>query len=51
VDWAKALIALDTLVLDPEVLTDTAGIIFKQRDDIAALNFEMAQSLLAPQAP
>jgi hypothetical protein len=51
VDWAKALIALDTLVPDPEVLTDTAGIIFKQRDDIAALNFEMAQSLLAPQAP
>ena len=51
VEWAKALIALDTLVLDPEVLTDTAGIMFKQRDDIAALNFEMAQSLLAPQEP
>jgi MoxR-like ATPase len=51
VEWAKALIALDTLVLDPEVLTDTAGIMFKQRDDIATLNFEMAQSLLAPQAP
>jgi MoxR-like ATPase len=49
VEWAKALIALDTLVLDPEVLTDTAGIMFKQRDDIAALNMEMAQSLLAPE--
>lgn len=51
VEWAKALIALDTLVLDPEVLTDTAGIMFKQRDDIAALNVEMAQALLAPQEP
>jgi MoxR-like ATPase len=51
VEWARALIALDTLVLDPEVLSDTAGIMFKQRDDIAALNLAMAQSLLAPQAP
>ena len=51
VEWAKALIALDTLVLDPEVLTDTAGIMFKQRDDIAALNVEMAQALLTPPAP
>jgi MoxR-like ATPase len=49
VEWAKALIALDTLVLDPEALVDTAGIMFKQRDDIAALNMEMAQALLAPQ--
>lgn len=49
VEWAKALIALDTLVLDPEVLTDTAGIMFKQRDDIAAMNLEMAQALLAPE--
>lgn len=51
VEWAKALIALDTLVLDPELLTDTAGIMFKQRDDIAALNHEMAQALLTPEAP
>jgi MoxR-like ATPase len=49
VEWAKALISLDTLVLDPEVLTDTAGIMFKQRDDIAALNLDMAKALLEPQ--
>jgi hypothetical protein len=24
-------------VLDPEVVVDTAGILFKQRDDVAAL--------------
>ena len=47
VEWARALIALDTLVLDPEVISDTAGIMFKQRDDIAALNLDMAQALLA----
>lgn len=37
VEWARALVALDTLVLDPEVVVDTAGILFKQRDDVAAL--------------
>ncbi len=48
VEWAKALLALDTLVLDPELLTDTAGILFKQRDDVSALNHQMANQLLAP---
>ncbi len=48
VEWAKALLALDTLVLDPEMLTDTAGILFKQRDDVSALNHQLANQLLAP---
>lgn len=48
VEWARALLALDTLVLDPELLTDTAGILFKQRDDLAALNHQLATDLLAP---
>jgi MoxR-like ATPase len=51
VEWAKALVALDTLVLDPEVMTDTAGIMFKQREDVAALTTAMAESVLQmPQA-
>ncbi|MFO1181470.1 hypothetical protein [Ottowia sp.] len=33
----RALVALDTIHLDPEVVVDTAGILFKQRDDVAAL--------------
>ncbi|MFM8676181.1 MAG: AAA family ATPase [Burkholderiaceae bacterium] len=37
VEWAKALVALDTLQLDPEVIEQTAGILFKQREDVAAL--------------
>ena len=48
VEWAKALVALDTLVVDPEVVADTAGILFKQREDVAALTHEMAALLLKP---
>jgi hypothetical protein len=39
-------VALDTLSLDPEVVADTAGIIFKQRDDVAALTSELARQIL-----
>ena len=49
VEWARALIALDTLQLDPEVVTGTAGILFKQRDDVAALTSELAADLLRPE--
>jgi MoxR-like ATPase len=49
VEWAKALVALDTLALDPEVVTDTAGILFKQREDVAALTRELATDLLKPE--
>jgi len=49
VEWAKALVALDTLVLDPELMSDTAGILFKQREDVAALTNDMAQDLLRPE--
>jgi MoxR-like ATPase len=49
VEWAKALVALDTLVVDPEVIADTAGILFKQREDVAALTHELAVKLLKPE--
>ncbi|MCE3270484.1 MAG: ATPase [Ramlibacter sp.] len=49
VEWAKALVALDTLALDPEVVSDTAGILFKQREDVAALTPELAAELLKPE--
>ena len=48
VEWAKALVALDTLAVDPEVVSDTAGILFKQREDVAALTADMATALLKP---
>jgi MoxR-like ATPase len=47
VEWAKALVALDTLALDPEVIQDTAGILFKQREDVAAL-VPLIDELLRP---
>jgi len=50
VEWARALVALDTLALDPEVVVDTAGILFKQRDDVAALTQTLADELLQPPA-
>ncbi|MBA4328644.1 MAG: ATPase [Polaromonas sp.] len=50
VEWAKALVALDTLVVDPEVVADTAGILFKQREDVAALTHALAVDLLKPEA-
>jgi len=51
VEWARALVVLDTVVLDPEVVVDTAGILFKQRDDVAALDRALAeQALQASQA-
>ena len=48
VEWAKALVALDTLAIDPEVVADTAGILFKQREDVAALTHQLAVELLRP---
>ncbi len=46
VEWARALVALDTRVLDPEVVTDTAGLLFKQREDVAALTQTLASEWL-----
>jgi MoxR-like ATPase len=47
VEWAKALVALDTLTLDPEVVQDTVGLLFKQREDVAAL-VPLLDDLLKP---
>jgi MoxR-like ATPase len=49
VEWAKALVALDTLAVDPEVVADTAGILFKQREDVAALTSDLVNDLLKPE--
>ena len=49
VEWAKALVALDTIAVDPEIIADTAGILFKQREDVAALTADLAAALLKPE--
>jgi MoxR-like ATPase len=47
VEWSRALAALGTQTIDPEVLTQTAGLLFKQRDDIETLT-RAAVSVLQP---
>ncbi len=47
VEWAKALVALHTTALDATRVQDTAGLLFKQREDVVALNALLAQ-LLSP---
>ncbi len=47
IEWARALVALDATQLRPEWVLDTAGILFKQREDVAALT-PLVPQLLAP---
>jgi MoxR-like ATPase len=35
IDWAKCLVALDALALDPQTVSDTLGALLKYQDDIA----------------
>lgn len=35
VDWTNALVELDTVALDPEVINNTLGVLLKYQDDIA----------------
>ena len=35
IDWAKALVALDAIALDPATINDTLGVLLKYQDDIA----------------
>ncbi len=46
IEWARALMELDTLVLDPQVLNDTLGVLLKYQDDIAQLQGAQALKLL-----
>jgi MoxR-like ATPase len=46
-DWAEALTALDRIALDPQTVADTAGVLLKYQDDIAALAPDVATRLVA----
>ncbi|MEM9044290.1 MAG: MoxR family ATPase [Pseudomonadota bacterium] len=35
IDWARCLVALDAVALDPQVVSDTLGALLKYQDDIA----------------
>jgi hypothetical protein len=46
IEWTRALMELDALVLDPRVIQDTLGVLLKYQDDIAALQGSEAARLL-----
>lgn len=47
IDWSNALLALDALSLDPEVVSDTLGTLLKYQEDLERLNSRAIQELLA----
>jgi MoxR-like ATPase len=46
IDWARALVALNQLVLDPATINDTLGALLKYQDDIARVRGGEAARLL-----
>jgi MoxR-like ATPase len=46
IDWAAALAALDREHIDPEVVSQTLGLLLKYQDDIAGLNNEALERIV-----
>ena len=46
IDWTRALLALDALVLDPQAINDTLGVLLKYQDDIARIQGSAAAGIL-----
>ena len=46
IDWAHALVQLDQLVLEPDVINDTLGTLLKYQDDIARIRGSEAAQIL-----
>jgi MoxR-like ATPase len=47
IEWARALMALDTVVLDPQVVQNTLGLLLKYQDDIGRMQGSETARLLA----
>lgn len=47
IEWTRALMELDALVLDPETVNHTLGVLLKYQDDIAKVQGSEAARLLA----
>lgn len=45
-DWAQALVELDTVALDPAIVSDTLGVLLKYQDDIARLEGSKVKEIL-----
>jgi MoxR-like ATPase len=46
IDWANCLAALDRVVLDPETVNNTLGVLLKYRDDLERIAGEEAERLV-----
>lgn len=46
IEWTRALLALDAMVLDPDVISSTLGVLLKYQDDIAKVQGSEAARLL-----
>jgi len=46
IDWARCLVALDTVTLSPDVISDTLGAVLKYQDDIARIETAEATRIL-----
>jgi MoxR-like ATPase len=46
IEWTRALMQLDTVVLDPQVIQDTLGVLLKYQDDINRMHSGEAAKLL-----
>ncbi len=46
IDWAKCLVALDVLALDPQSVSDTLGALLKYQDDIARFQNSEVKKIL-----
>ncbi len=47
IDWTAALVALDQTALSPEIIRNTIGAVLKYQDDIAKIDGETADQILA----
>ncbi|HEY5325068.1 MAG TPA: MoxR family ATPase, partial [Caldimonas sp.] len=47
IDWTNALVALNTISLDPENVQDTLGVLLKHRDDITKMSSTEVTRLLS----
>jgi hypothetical protein len=46
IEWTRALMELNAIVLDPEVVQNTLGLLLKYQDDIARVEGDEAMRLL-----
>ncbi len=46
IEWARALLELDTVVLDPATVDSTLGVLLKYQDDIARIQGSEAAAIV-----